>query len=635
MRPAVLRTVLRSHILYWLIAGIVITLVAFLATTGQPLTTPLIEKSFNSIAYDYHSPYLAPLAAGPAGPRLVPGRVVIVVVDGLRLDTSQTAMPGLKDLRQRGADLKAVTGEPSLSLPGWTVISSGAWQEVSAVTTNFYTGTVKVDTLFKQAQSKGLKTAVVGSKDWGQLFKGQLDVSEGVDEPPSGSRDVTAFQAADAQVLLKALLLLREQGSPAPDLLVVHFPAVDSVSHAYGGASRETQDTATKVDTLIAQLAQALDLSRDALVVTADHGHIDRGGHGGWEPVVKTVPLVFVGKAIRPGQYPQARQADIAPTVAGLLGLPMPVESQGRPLLELLDAPPADLGKIGQAAAIQLATFYDNNYYQGVSQGRDLGGPFAQAIRARYQPQIEAGDATALADFVRDMNARAANVREQRLADERQSRLPLAILVAILPLAYFIFRRPSRLWLVALVGTLAYFALFLLLYFGVYRYDWSLSVFNQESDIVAFLKARTIEAAVLMLLAGLIAGVLARRRTVREVAGLGVDTLFLIGYVLLLQILYFYWQWGATFTWTLPDLRLGFKYYLDLIQLGAIYLPVQPPMGVPLVLVMPLAAIAGLGLARLIANIRERRMVPPPPAAPPAGQAPAAEQAPSGDEATS
>lgn len=591
----------------WIIVGLIISLAAFFVLTGKPLVTPLIEQSFNALAYDYKSPYLAPLAPGPAGPRLVPGRVVIVVVDGLRQDTSRQAMPGLNALRERGADLSALTGEPSLSYPGWTVIASGAWQEVSGVTTNYYSGTVKLDNLFQEARSKGLRTAIVGAEGWRMLYRDWLDAFELVPEP-SDYRDVAGAQAADGEALRKALPLIQGEGSsPKPDLLLIHFPGVDNVSHGYG-VGREVQETAAHVDGLIVQLAAVLDLSQDALVVTADHGHVNRGGHGGWESEVKTVPLVFAGRGIQPGAYPQARQADIAPTVAALLGLPMPAFSQGKPLLGLLQAEPTQKGLIGQAAAIQLATFYDS-YYQAVSQGRDLGGPFAQAIRSRYQARIEAGETQALDDFVRELEAAAANVRERRLTGERRGRLPLAIFLGLLPLAYFVFRRPSRDWVLPLAGAALYFILFNFWYFLILGYRWSLTAFNTEADIVPFVEGRVIQAVVFMLLAALAVGALARERPAGTAAALGVDTLFLIGYALALQILTFYWQWGVTFSWTIPDLRLGFKYYVDLIQLGALYLPIQAPLGLPLALLMPLVALVGWGLARLVANLRARRML--------------------------
>jgi hypothetical protein len=56
------------------------------------------------------------------------------------------------------------------------------------------------------------------------------------------------------------------------------------------------------------------------------------------------------------------------------------------------------------------------------------------------------------------------------------------------------------------------------------------------------------------------------------------------------QVLLFYWAYGVSFPWGLPDLGWGFKYYLDLLTLSAFYpsLPGLPdPAGVPMALVGP------------------------------------------------
>jgi hypothetical protein len=81
-----------------------------------------------------------------------------------------------------------------------------------------------------------------------------------------------------------------------------------------------------------------VDLSQDAIIVTADHGHTNRGGHGGVEPEVMYVPLIAAGAGIKPGASANdARLIDIAPTVAALLGIPAPGHGLGRTLDELLD----------------------------------------------------------------------------------------------------------------------------------------------------------------------------------------------------------------------------------------------------------------------------------------------------------
>ena len=51
---------------------------------------------------------------------------------------------------------------------------------------------------------------------------------------------------------------------------------------------------------------------------------------------------------------------------------------------------------------------------------------------------------------------------------------------------------------------------------------------------------------------------------------LGVATVIVVQATLWLQVAWYLWQWGASVTWYIPDLKWGFKYDLDLIQLTAL-----------------------------------------------------------------
>src|SRR5690606_8864122 len=60
-------------------------------------------------------------------------------------------------------------------------------------------------------------------------------------------------------------------------------------------------------------------------------------GHGGTEPEVRRTPLVMAGPGIRAGDGFEGSHTDIAPTLAALLGLPLPSLASGRPMEPLLD----------------------------------------------------------------------------------------------------------------------------------------------------------------------------------------------------------------------------------------------------------------------------------------------------------
>src|SRR5207245_10149323 len=103
---------------------------------------------------------------------------------------------------------------------------------------------------------------------------------------------------------------------------------------AHGSLGRAYQDAVRHSDAVLANIFARLDPDRDALVVTADHGHIDRGGHGGAEPSVVQIPIVLWGAGVRPDPVRgRAEAADGGPTIVALLGLPPLAHARGRSLL--------------------------------------------------------------------------------------------------------------------------------------------------------------------------------------------------------------------------------------------------------------------------------------------------------------
>jgi hypothetical protein len=125
------------------------------------------------------------------------------------------------------------------------------------------------------------------------------------------------------------------------DLVIMLVGAVDAAGHAHGGDSPEYRQAAEIADRALARALAKIDLSQDAVVITADHGHTGRGGHGGLEPEVLTVPLILAGAGVKPGATAvDAHLIDIAPTVSALLGIPAPGHGLGHTLTELLQLDP-------------------------------------------------------------------------------------------------------------------------------------------------------------------------------------------------------------------------------------------------------------------------------------------------------
>lgn len=528
---------------------------------------------------EYQTSYLTRLPRGSAAEPLA-RRVVLVLVDGLRLDASRN-MSHLNELRQRGADLSVRVGQPSLSYPSWTVIASGAWQEISGVTTNWYEGEVQVDTIFQAARDAGMPAVVVGSGGWEKLYGSHLTEFVQVPVPEDENAPPEAWAQMDGDSLRLAIRVLDDYPE---GLILVYFGGTDELAHRYGGVSSQYLGEVQKVDEYIGRLAERLDLEKDVLIVTADHGHVDGGGHGGWEKEVLHVPLVMAGKAIRRGAYTERLQADIAPTVAALLGLPIPVYAQGRPLLEMLEASVDAKGRIGLNAGLQLVGFYD-------AYAQTLGvRPFAGGSLAKYRERLARGEEGALSSMWEEITAQARAARVKRFWRERLLRLPIALGIALVPLLYLLlFRRRLRQVLLPLGFALLYFVFYNALFFGR-GYHWSLSAFNSEAQIEAFFNERLLDAAISFIAAGLLLALVSWKRPLLQTLERMVTFAFFVGYLLLLQVDLFYWLYNIRFSWALPDLKLGFKYYMDLLQMV--------PTGLLGVILAPLGVLIGWGLQR-------------------------------------
>ena len=528
---------------------------------------------------EYQTPYLTELPRGNAAEPLA-RRVVLVLVDGLRLDASQK-MTRLNQLRQRGADLSVRVGQPSLSYPSWTVIVSGVWQEVSGVTTNWYEGEVRVDTIFKAARDAGMPAVVVGGGGWKKLYGSHLTEFVKVPGPEDENAPPEAWAQMDGDSYRLAVRALDDYPE---GLILVYFGGTDELAHLYGGVSSQYLDEVQRVDGYIGLLAERLDPEKDVLIVTADHGHVDTGGHGGWERSVLHVPLVMVGKAIRHGVYTERLQADIAPTIAALLGVPIPVHSQGRPLVEMLEASAEAKGRIGLNAGLQLVGFYD-------AYAQALGvRPFAGDVLTKYRERLARGEEGAVSGMWEEITARAQAARAKRFWRERLLRLPIALGIVLVPLLYLLlFRRRLRQLLIPLGFALLYFVFYNALFFGR-GYTWSLSAFNSEAQIKAFFNERLLDAALSFVVAGLLLALVSWKRPLLQTLERMTTFAFFVFYLLLLQVDLFYWLYNIRFSWALPDLKLGFKYYMDLLQMV--------PTGLLGVILAPLGVLIGWGLQR-------------------------------------
>lgn len=469
----------------WLVL-VVVPVVLLAVSAGAAAVALGLQRDLDA----YAPVEVGPLEPGERSARLA-RRVVVVVVDGLRADVSRQ-MPFLESLRRAGAWTTLATGQPSFSKPGYAVLSTGTWQEYHGVTMNSHPGQVPVDTIFAAARRAGLKTALFGYTYWGEIN-------------PQVDRAVVG-EYPDHELYARARASLEAQEA---DLTYVHLSGADEAAHRAGGAAaQEYLEAAREIDGMIAGLASCLDLAKDVLLVTADHGHLDRNngggsGHGGWEREVTTVPLVMAGAHVRPGEMPVGRQVDVVPTVAALLGLPAPAHSLGQVLWAGLDVPDevrADKELKRASQFLALARAYVAAVGRLTGRAENAGAPpssgstapdgtapggLAEAAASleeartrlqgsEYQRAFESARKSA------EQAERAMMVaRSQLLWSRRWPRLPF-LLVPLAALALLAWKKP-RPMLEVLGWGAAYLVLYHVFYRWVFGGVYSLSVFPDGS----------------------------------------------------------------------------------------------------------------------------------------------------------
>jgi hypothetical protein len=466
----------------------------------------------------YQSPYLFQISPGPETPPLT-DEVVIVVVDGLRNDVARQ-LPTFQRVAEDGSFLTARTSQPSLSLPGWTLLTSGAPPEISGVTTNWYEGHVEVDSLFTSGERAGVTTSIVGHSAWEQLY------GEVVTEGWFGGKDDAS---SDEEVGRQAIRVIRRLH---PELLLVHLPDVDNTGHALG-VGPEYQQAAERADAIIARILE--EAGTDAtIILTSDHGHIDAGGHGGAEDVVTTTPLVVAGPGTVIGATGEVSQADVAPTVAALLGLSRPTHATGTVLEGLLDVNKPQRDEIHDAHAQVAERFFG---------------------RAAW---VVGGEAHEAASFER--------AQERKARRSALVRFPLVVLTLVAA-SILVVLATRRLHGGALIAGVAVFAAaWAGLFFGR-DLTLSFSQFNTEAQIEGFLLARTVDSVIAALAAGLVIGLIAGRRRAegwfRLGAGLAAWILLLLGALVGAFIVVYGWSFDEG----LPNLTAAFAEYMALLAM--------------------------------------------------------------------
>ncbi|SDO49477.1 Type I phosphodiesterase / nucleotide pyrophosphatase [Cryobacterium flavum] len=229
----------------------------------------------------------------------------LIGIDGLILDRAlrSEAAPNLSAFIERGRLAAMTMDVPTISGPGWSSILTGATHAEHNVFDNTFHGhtlRANADLLSRAYFADQSVTSYVAS-GWppladpagpGPVISPRLDQQNaGVHKVIVRDGEMYGYRRADSEVADISRLYLSQGG---PDASFVYLGEVDEAGHVYGGASAEYLVAVTRVDEHLGTLLHAIATraareDEDWLVgITTDHGHLDEGGHGGGEDVVRS-----------------------------------------------------------------------------------------------------------------------------------------------------------------------------------------------------------------------------------------------------------------------------------------------------------------------------------------------------------
>ncbi|XP_075436833.1 GPI ethanolamine phosphate transferase 3, catalytic subunit isoform X2 [Ascaphus truei] len=236
-------------------------------------------------------------------------------------------------------------------------MTTGSLPTFVDVGSNFASYAIQEDNLIHQLVQNGKRVVFMGDDTWDGLF------------PKTFYRSYffPSFNVKDLHTVDNGILqhLYPTVDGGDWDVLVAHFLGVDHCGHKHGPDHPETAKKLTQMNHMISSLVEHLD-EKTLMVVAGDHGMTDTGDHGGDSEKEVTAALFVYSKAPLFGDQleedPEAvPQVDLVPTLALLLGVPIPYSNLGAVIADLFSW--AGEGA-GASSTLTLASAYQINARQ-------------------------------------------------------------------------------------------------------------------------------------------------------------------------------------------------------------------------------------------------------------------------------
>lgn len=343
-------------------------------------------------------------------------RAVIIIIDALRYDfavpfhdkTAQHFHNALTVLHETSVEtpqnaflLPFIADPPTTTLQRLKGLTTGTLPTFVDAGSNFAGTAIEEDNILAQMRDGGKKLVHLGDDTWHALFPGYFDANL---THAFESFNVWDLHTVDDGVTKHLLPLLGKTETPKWDVVFGHYLGVDHVGHQYGPNHPTMASKLKQMDQVLREIVAVLD-PNTLLVVMGDHGMDAKGDHGGEsDEEVEAALWMFSKKGIfgretesfvqppRTAKERPVRQIDLVPTLSLLLGLPIPFNNLGAPIVEaFIGAERPSLQNLATVFALTAAQI--QKYQRQYSAARSLdGGLFTAAFSAWNEAQFHWAD---------------------------------------------------------------------------------------------------------------------------------------------------------------------------------------------------------------------------------------------------
>ncbi|SCU93462.1 LADA_0G03224g1_1 [Lachancea dasiensis] len=243
--------------------------------------------------------------------------------------------------------LKFLADPPTTTLQRLKGLTTGSLPTFIDAGSNFDGSVIEEDNIIKQMYLHNKTVYFAGDDTWDALFKPFLSPSS----KPFESLNVWDLDTVDNGVIdfFEQHLLADAAKSSNWDILIGHMLGIDHVGHKYGPDHFTMKEKQLQANDFIKQICGKID-DDTLLVVMGDHGMDHTGNHGGDSRAELEAALWLYSKQPKMWRnfdssyynvtslgesYRHVHQIDLVPSIALLLGLPIPFNNIGWPIEEI------------------------------------------------------------------------------------------------------------------------------------------------------------------------------------------------------------------------------------------------------------------------------------------------------------